>query len=50
MSTSALEPQRFVPEVVQVAAARPVLVESAGGYLRNVIGTEDHLPRLRRPG
>src|ERR1700757_3945451 len=37
MSTSALEPQRFLADLADVAAARPVLVESAGGDLRNAI-------------
>jgi hypothetical protein len=39
MSTSAVEPQRFVPEVADGAAVRPALVTSAGGSLRNVIRT-----------
>src|ERR1700736_827158 len=37
MSTSALEPQRFLPEVADVAAVRRALIQSAGEYLRNAI-------------
>jgi hypothetical protein len=37
MSTSALEPQRFLPEVADAASVRGALIRSAGGYLRNAI-------------